>query len=110
MRLQQDTARTGTKEQSHSTPGQIERLEEIGFKWKVQETFEQRCHDLEAFKSEFGHCNVPVKYSVNPSLGSWCSTMRCTHKQIQQGQTPKMNLTQDQIERLEEIGFKWKLK
>jgi len=110
MRCYYNQRQQGNTPERSLTPYWIARLEEIGFKWKVQETFEQRCHDLEAFKSEFGHCNVPVKYSVNPSLGSWCSTMRCTHKQIQQGQTPKMNLTQDQIERLEEIGFKWKLK
>ena len=32
--------------------------------------------------------------------------MRCYYNQIQQGKTPDGNLTQDQIERLEEIGFK----
>jgi len=40
------------------TQDQIERLEEIGFKWKIRETFEQRCRDLEAFKRDFGHCHV----------------------------------------------------
>ena len=33
-------------------------LEILGFKWNVHETFEQRCHDLEALKSEFGPYNV----------------------------------------------------
>ena len=32
-------------------------------------------------------------------------TAAITYKRIQQGLTPKRNLTQDQIERLEEIGF-----
>jgi len=94
------------------TQDQIERLEEIGFKWKLanKTTFEQRCRDLELFKSEFGHCNVSCKYSANPSLGMWCNATRAAYKKIQQGNTPKKNLTQDQIERLEEIGFKWKLR
>jgi hypothetical protein len=87
------------------TQVQIERLEEIGFKWNAQDTFEQRCRDLEAFKSEFGHCNVPFRYLVDLSLGQWCNTMRYYNK-IQQGRTPRSNLTQDQIARLEEIGFK----
>jgi hypothetical protein len=91
------------------TEDQIARLEEIGFKWNIHETFEQRCHDLGAFKSEFGHCDVPSRYSADRSLGQWCSATRCAYNKIQQGQTPKMNLTSDQIERLEEIGFKWKL-
>ena len=94
------------------TQDQIERLEEIGFKWKLanKTTFEQRCHDLEVFKNEFGHCTVSRTYSVDSSLGDWCNKMRGAFKQTQQGQTPTRNLTQDQIERLEEIGFKWKLR
>ena len=84
------------------------------YKWKValqgkKTTFEQRCHDLEAFKSKFGHYHVPFVYSANPSLAKWCSTMRFAYYQIQQGQTPNSNLTPDQIERLGEIGFRWKL-
>jgi len=109
MRCAYNKIQQGQSPQSNLTQDQIERLEEIGFKWKLA-IFEQHCHDLEAFKSEFGHCNVPYKYSVNPSLGNWCCRMRYTYKQIQQGQTPKRKLTQDQIERLEEIGFKWNLK
>ena len=91
------------------TQVQIERLEEIGFKWNAQDTFEQRCRDLEAFKNKFGHCKVPYKYSADPSLGQWCNNMRYYYNQIQQGQTPNSNLTQDQIARLEEIGFKCKV-
>jgi len=48
----------GQTSKNNLTKRQIERLEEIGFKWKgtdIETTFEQRCHDLEAFKSEFGH-------------------------------------------------------
>jgi len=110
MRYSYNQIQRGQTQRFNLTQNQIERLEEIGFKWKVIETFAQRCRDLEAFKSEFGHCNVPYGYSVNPSLGYWCSKMRYSYNQIQQGQTPSRNLTQDQIDRLEEIGFKWKLK
>ena len=90
---------------------QIERLEAIGFKWKsdgLDKKFEQRCHDLEAFKRKFGHCNVSRNYSADPSLGRWCNRMRYVYNQIQQGKSTECNLSQDRIERLEEIGFKWK--
>ena len=90
---------------------QIKRLEEIGFQWKVSdhvETFEQRCRDLEAFKSEFGHCSVPRSYCEDPSLGTWCSTMRYSYHQKQQGKKPDRKLCQDRIDRLEKIGFRWK--
>ena len=69
-------------------------------------SFEGRCKQLIDFIDEFGHCNVPKKYSVDPSLGTWCSKTRCAYNQIQQGKTPERNLTQHQIERLEEIGVK----
>jgi len=109
IRYSYNQIQRGQTPRSNLTQDEIERLEEIGFKWKLTETFAQRCHDLEAFKSEFGHCNVPYKYSANPSLGNWCSTTRYNYNQIQRGQTPRSNLTQDEIERLGEIGFKWKL-
>jgi hypothetical protein len=109
MRFAYNNIQQGQTPGRNLTQDQIARLEEIGFKWKVQETFEQRCHDFETFKSEFGHCNVPSKYSVDPSLGTWCVTMRYYYNQIQQGQTTKNNLTPDRIARLEEIGFKWTL-
>ena len=44
---------------------------------------------------------------MNPLLGQWYSKIRYAYNKIQQGKTPMSNLTQDQIVRLEEIGFKW---
>jgi hypothetical protein len=35
--------------------------------------------------------------------------MIVAYNQIQQGKPTRYSLSQDQIERLEEIGFKWKL-
>ena len=88
----------------------IECLEAIGFKWKYDgyaERFEKRCLDLEAFKRNVGHCNVPLRFLADLSLGIWCHNIRCAYVQIQQGKTPQCNLSQDRIERLEEIGFRW---
>ena len=69
MRYTYNQIHQGQTPRINLTQDQIERLEQIGFTWKVQETFEQRCRDLEAFKSEFGHRNVPWKFSADPSLG-----------------------------------------
>jgi len=101
----------GMKAHHNLSQGRIERLEEIGFQWKgvdFDEAFEKRCRELIVFKEEFGHCNVPTKYSGNPSLGQWCSSMRIAYKKIQKGMTTDRNLSLDRIERLEEIGFQWK--
>ena len=69
------------------------------------EAFEKRCRELIAFKEEFGHCNIPQKCANNPSLGHWCDKMRGAYKKIQKGMKPNSNLSQDRIERLDEIGF-----
>jgi len=91
----------------------VERLEDIGFQWQgvvYDEAFEKRCCELIAFKEEFGHCNVSQRYADNPSLGQWCSQMRTAYKKIQKGMKTKYELSQDRIERLEEIGLQWKIR
>jgi len=37
------------------------------------ESFEGRCKQLIDFIDEIGHCNVPRKFSADPSLGNWYS-------------------------------------
>ena len=99
----------GMTANTNTSRDRIERLEKIGFQWDTLISFEERCRKLVAFKEEFGHCNVPNRYSVDPSLGKWCIVVRCDYNRIQQGKaTIAVKLSQDRIERLEEIGFKWK--
>jgi len=98
----------GMKSNSNLSQDRIDRLEEIGFQWKVfSVTFEERCREFIAFKDEFGHCNIPYIYTGNPSLGRFCGNMRTAYRKIQKGMKAKSNLSQDRIERLEEIGFEW---
>jgi len=90
---------------SQSLQGRIDRLEEIGLQWKIRKvliTFEERCDELIAFKAEFRDCNVPIRYAGNPSLGQWCIGMRSAYKNTK--------LSQERIQRLEEIGFQWKIR
>ena len=75
--------------------------------WK-QISFEERYEQLLALKDEFGHCFVPTRYPIDPSLARWCQGMRYTYNQIQQGKPTTYALSQDRIARLEAIGFKWK--
>jgi len=102
------------KTNSNRSQDRIKRLEEIGFEWQVLKTyfdkiFEKHCRELTSFKEEFGHCNVPLRYAGNPSLGQWCSQMRNAYKKIQKGMNSESNLLQDRIERLEDIGFQRKI-
>jgi len=109
MRKTYNNIQKGTKTRCNLSQGRIERLEEIGFQWQVDKTFEKRCRELIAFKEEFGHYHVPCKYAGNPSLGHWCSVMRSAYKKNQKRMKANDNRSQGRIERLEEIGFQWKV-
>ena len=84
----------------------IQRLNDAGFKWSRQGNFHNRFNDLMAFKAKYGHCHVP-RTGENASLGRWCSALRVSYKKIQNNQKPKMKLSDEQIQRLNDAGFKW---
>jgi len=78
MRITYKKIQKGMKTNSNNlsqydlSQGRIEYLEEIGFQWQgvdYVEAFKKLCHELIAFKEDFGHCIVPQKYANNPSLG-----------------------------------------
>jgi len=71
---------------------------------KNDEAFDKRLQDLAAFKSKFGHCDVPYSYPENPSLGQWCSDMRSAYNAIQKGKKTSHTLSPERMKRLEEIG------
>lgn len=72
-------------------------------------TFENHVKNLQKFKEENGHCNVPKGYNDNPPLGSWVRNVRATYKQIQLGKKTNGTLTQPRIKQLEDMGFNWGL-
>jgi len=71
-------------------------------------SFDERFTDLMGFKQKFGHCNVPrTKSGEYKSLGEWCSNLRKAYKKIQKRETPNIILTQENIQQLDDAGFKW---
>jgi hypothetical protein len=80
---------------------------------KVHKKFDERFKDLVGFKAEFGHCNVPQTRSSNNkhySLGQWCSDIRRSYKNIQEGRGMlRCKLSKADMKRLENAGFEWNL-
>lgn len=74
-------------------------------------TFEERFGALKAFSKEHGHTDITRSSKVDPSLGRWCEDTRYTYHNQHNGGTSKRRrkLTDDEIESLESIGFKWVL-
>jgi hypothetical protein len=89
---------------------QIGRLEALGFDCSNKSTFDSRFVELIAFKAKHGHCSAPrTSSSEYKSLGQWCNRMRSYYKQIQKGKIPTGALSQDEIEKLESVGFEWNI-
>jgi len=97
---------------SHLTQMRIEKLEEIGFKWRVQkaqnENWRKQYMKMKQFKHVHNHCNVPQHYTDDESLGMWTSQQRQQYKKFKDGK--KTNMTEFRISELEKIGFKWNVK
>ena len=104
-----------TKIQNNQKPNrklsdeQIQRLNDAGSKWSPQAlksslVFENRFNDLMSFRATYGHCYVPCT-GENASLWKWCSELRYSYKKIQNNQKPRMKLSNEQIQRLNDAGF-----
>ncbi len=99
------TQRQGYKNNKLSED-RIKRLEEIGFelaynlKEKQEEVWGEMFEVLKEYKEEYGNCNVPLEWPKNKQLGRWVNAQRTRYKDGA--------LSEDRIERLEDIGFEWK--
>ena len=85
----------------------VEQLEQLGFIFKKVTSADEYILDLQTFKNEHGHCDVPRRYKDNPKLGSWVATTRGAYKVVQAGKKPKNRITQSTINQLNNMGFSW---
>ncbi len=101
------------------SPAKIRRLESIGFRLKLM-TFDDYFTQLEEYKAEFGHCNVPYDRSddydllsneedssKHKALRKWCFAIRSSSTMAEEeGEQPRCSkLSPSQIQRLEDLGF-----
>jgi hypothetical protein len=87
----------------------ISKLNEIGFVWSCRESWETRFNEFVEYKREFGHCHIPLRYKRNPELGKWVNHQRNSYRKYMTEGEEHSNLTQDRIDRLNAIGFIWKV-
>ena len=72
-----------------------------------QDRWTVRFQECKAYREKFGNCKVPTKYKENKSLGVWVQEQRRNYKLVKQGKKPRYSMTDEQIEKLDEIGFHW---
>jgi len=77
---------------------QINKLIVLGFDWDLRASaWEESIRTLEQYKAKHGDCNVPRRWSENPSLAAWVSTLR----QV------KGQLSKERANQLTGLGFEW---
>jgi len=86
----------------------IRRLDELNFEWnplagyvrsRADAAWKIKFEELCAFRNKCGHCNVPVPFAENPSLGIWVRTQRLQRR--------AGRLDETHIRCLTDIGFHW---
>ena len=73
-------------------------------------SWEEHFDRLVEFKWNHGHCHVPVDLCVDDSyyLGQWVVVQRLQHNRLEDGRPS--SITAEQVERLNSIGFLWKVR
>ena len=94
----------------------IKRLEDIGIDWKDFRrrgkvcSFEGRLEELKAYQAKHGNCNVK-RTGEHKALGEWCSKVRQSMQKIKDNVAPIVGgLSENNIKRLEDMGFDFKFK
>jgi hypothetical protein len=90
----------------------IAKLEAVGFDWELKKgkplkSWDERFKELCAFKDTFGHCNVPTQFKEITGLFEWVMTHRKNYRFFHEGKDA--TITEEQIRKLEAIGFEWQL-
>ena len=92
------------------TQERIQKLEALGFCWKVRDRFfdkdwEGHVSALETYKQRQGDCNVPHLWPEDPLLSKWVVRVREEYRKYENGKPSKLN--EGRIKRLAELGFQW---
>lgn len=116
QRLRYRTTTVGTSYQNYTPlePAQIERLNQIGFRWKMsyakdEATWYQMYELLKAYKEEHGNTCMAVKYKVGElRLGGWVQDQRAHCRRLEE--TGRCELDERRLKLLERIGLDWERK
>eukprot|EP00526_Cylindrotheca_closterium_P012864 CAMPEP_0113622840 /NCGR_PEP_ID=MMETSP0017_2-20120614/11724_1 /TAXON_ID=2856 /ORGANISM="Cylindrotheca closterium" /LENGTH=453 /DNA_ID=CAMNT_0000532721 /DNA_START=18 /DNA_END=1379 /DNA_ORIENTATION=+ /assembly_acc=CAM_ASM_000147 len=92
---------------STMTDARIEELEKLGFAWNQNEAiWKKRIQELQDYRKEHGHCNVPRNYSQNIELAKWIDSQRKQYSMKRDGK--KASITDARVAELEGLGLTWK--
>jgi len=81
-------------------------LTEMGFIWDVNEwMWEKTYREIKKFKEEHGHLQIPRTPETSKVLRNWIHTQRSEYRKFVHTKNPQ--ITQERIDKLNEVGFIW---
>lgn len=86
----------------------VKLLEKLGMEWPeevVRIDWDDRYEALLDYVSRYGDPHVPWRWKGNLALASWVNSQRNKYRDLHNGKPS--SLTQEQIAKLEAIGFQW---
>jgi hypothetical protein len=83
------------------TPGRKRMYCKFREKWNLQ------YNKLKWYQQINGDCNVPRGWEQDRSVGRWVDNKRKRYKEMKTGEAI---MDSDRIEKLEELGFQWRLR
>lgn len=93
---------------SHLTDERQALLEAVGFIWDLHDAaWEENYSKMVAFWREHGHCQVPA--SIDRELKTWAKRQRRHYRHYQAGNMQLSTMTEERINRLNSINFRWEL-
>jgi hypothetical protein len=97
-------------EKSTLTSYRLQALRDLEFEWyrSHKDAWESRYQELSKYYEHHGHSNVPEDYVDNSKLGQWSMNQRTAYRRYAKGEPTA--LTDDRIQLLEEIDFRWNLR
>ena len=91
---------------SSITRERVTLLEDLDFSWNAQvSAWARHLEDLKLFRSEAGHCCVPLNHPKFPKLGLWVKEQRRHYTLMKQGKSSHM--TEGRAQQLDKVGFCW---
>jgi hypothetical protein len=75
----------------------VPKLELVNRETYLEDLWERSYQEVHAYKTHFGHCDIPITYVANPSLGAWAFSQRMAYK--------RNKLSEDRVEKLNKLGF-----
>ena len=96
------SAQRQEKSEGKITEERLRLLDGIGFEWnRGKPDWEHRFQQLVEYKNKHGHCDIPARWKENHQLASFVISQRQDRK--------AGTLTEEQIRRLDEIQFVWRM-